>query len=159
MKACIFINIQKWSKGFCGMTRHEERELLMALIYEIPFYGKDEYNTQYECEKAEREISSEYIDSGVLGITENLDVIDRYISESAKGWKLSRLSKITLAILRVAVYEMALAGLPYTIAIDEAVILSGKYDDEKAPAFVNGILNNIAEVCGLKNKEKNNECG
>lgn len=139
-------------KGHKGMTRHEERELLMALVFELPFYGREDYNLQYESEKIIREIDSEYIDISIKGITENLDFIDSQISASAKGWKLSRLSKITLSVLRVAVYEMLLGSLPYAIAIDEAVILAGEYDDEKAPAFVNGVLNNIADVNGLKGK-------
>ncbi len=137
-----------------GMTRHEERELLMALVYELPFYDKEEYHAQYETERIIREIDSEYIDGCIKGITDNLDDIDLHISKSAKGWKLSRLSKITLAILRVAIYEMIIAGLPYAIAIDEAIILARKYDDDKAPAFVNGILNNVAMLSGLKDKEQ-----
>ena len=70
----------------------------------------------------------------------------------SKGWKLSRLSKVTLAILRLAVYEMLYDKLAYNIVINEAVELAKKYDEEKAPKFVNGILNNIADSAGLKNK-------
>ena len=133
------------------MTRREERQLLMELIYEFSFYTAGELHAIYLSEKEIREFDSEYVDKCTDGVIENMGEIDKYISDSSKGWKLSRLSKITLSIMRVAVYEMIFEKLHYSIAINEAVELAKKFDDEKAPAFINGVLNNIALSSGLKN--------
>ena len=132
------------------MTRREERDLLTTLVFELSFYSKEEYPEIYSSEKDIKEISSEYVDKCVGGIIANMEQLDEIISGCAKGWKLSRLSKVTLAIFRVATYEMIYEKLPCNIAINEAVELAKKYDDDKAPAFVNGVLNKIAESNGLK---------
>ena len=136
------------------MTRREERELLTAVIFELSFYTKEEFPEIYESEKEYREFSSDYIDKCVFGILENLESIDEKISECAIKWKLSRLSRMTLAIFRVSVYEMLYERLPFNISINEAVELAKKYDDDNSPAFINGILNKIATVKGLKSDEK-----
>ena len=133
------------------MTRREERQLLMELVYEFSFYSAGELRDIYTSEKEIREFDSGYVDKCTDGVIENMDEIDKYISDSSKGWKLSRLSRITLSIMRVAVYEMIFEKLHYSIAINEAVELAKKYDDDKAPAFINGVLNNIALSSGLKN--------
>lgn len=132
------------------MTRREERELLTAVIFELSFYTKEEFPEIYESEKEYREFSSDYIDKCVFGILENLESIDEKISECAIKWKLSRLSRMTLAIFRVSVYEMLYESLPFNISINEAVELAKKYDDDKAPSFVNGVLNKIADKNDLK---------
>ena len=78
-------------------------------------------------------------------------MIDVIISGSSKGWKLERLSRVSLAIMRLAVYEMLWdEGIPFSVSINEAVELAKRYDDEKAPKFINGILNDIADKKGLK---------
>jgi len=132
------------------MTRREEREQLLVIVFELSFRTKDEFDQMYEFEKAYNSIDSEYVDKAVRGIIKNMDGIDDLISSSSKGWKLSRLSKMTLSIIRLSVYEMIYGKLAYNIAINEAVELAKKYDNDKAPAFVNGVLNNIALASGLK---------
>jgi len=134
------------------MTRREERELLFSLIFEFSFNKREEYADIYENEKEFMDIESDYVEKGAKGITENLEAIDSEIMKFSKGWKLSRLSKVTLAIMRVAVYEMLYDKLAYNIVINEAVELAKKYDEEKAPKFINGILNNVAASAGLKDK-------
>ena len=73
------------------------------------------------------------------------------IEENAKGWKLSRISKVSMAIMRICVYEMLyVEDVPFNIAINEAVELAKKFDYDKAPSFINGVVNKIAENEGLK---------
>ena len=73
-----------------------------------------------------------------------LEIIDGYINKAAEGWKTSRISKLSLCILRLAVYEMLyVSDVPAVISINEAVELSKKYDDPKAKSFINGVLNKI----------------
>ena len=64
---------------------------------------------------------------------------------------MKRISRISLAILRLCIYEMLyVEDIPFSVSINEAVELCKKYNDDKAPAFVNGILNTIADKEGLK---------
>ena len=64
---------------------------------------------------------------------------------------MKRISRISLAILRLCIYEMLyVENIPFSVSINEAVELCKKYNDDKAPAFVNGILNTIADKEGLK---------
>ena len=79
-----------------------------------------------------------------LGAAGHLPEIDRIIEESSEGWKLSRLTKVDLTLLRLAVYEMKFENLPSGIAINEAVELAKRYGTDKSPAFVNGVLAKIS---------------
>ena len=84
-------------------------------------------------------------------VMNELETIDSKISENAKGWKLERLSKVSLAIMRICVYEMLFCeDIPFNISINEAVELAKKFDYDKAPSFINGVLNKVAENEGLK---------
>lgn len=132
------------------MTRREEREALFALLFEMSFSELTAAEDILEIESRERDYSAEYIIGGYHGTLEHLTEIDEKIAANASGWKLNRISKVTLAILRLGIYEMVYGSIPFSVAINEAVELAKKYDHEKAPAFVNGILNRVAEQSGLK---------
>ncbi len=133
------------------MKRREAREALFALLFEMTFVAPEEAAGLYEIECAEREeLSDEYIKEGYAGVLANLSAIDEMISAASKGWKLARLARVTLSLLRLAVYEMCYAKLPYHIAINEAVELAKVYGEDKSPAFINGVLNKIAVMQGLK---------
>ena len=131
------------------MKRREAREELFKLVYEKNI-REEAASEIFEAEAIERDINDKYIKSSFLGIFENLTDIDANISENARGWKISRLSKVTLAILRISVYEMLYLEIPASISINEAVELAKKYSDDSAPSFVNGILNTIAKQKGIK---------
>jgi N utilization substance protein B len=83
---------------------------------------------------------------------EKLGVIDPLIAGTSKGWKLERMGKIDLAIMRMAVYEMFFDDtVPSPVAISEAVLLAKTYGgDDSSPTFINGILGNLE-------KNRNNE--
>lgn len=133
------------------MKRKEAREALFALLFEMTFAAPEEAAGIYELECEEREdLKNDYIKDGYAGVLANLPAIDEMISAASKGWKLSRLARVTLSLLRLAVYEMCFAKLPYHIAINEAVELAKVYGEDKSPAFINGVLNKIAELQGLK---------
>ena len=91
-----------------------------------------------------------------MGVAEKKDELDALISESAQKWRLERLSATSLSIMRLATYEMLyVEDVPFSVAINEAVELAKTYDHDKAPKFINGILNAIAEKKGLKVKPEN----
>lgn len=134
------------------MIRREARELLFTLVFEYSYKTDMDYTEVYAVAMSEREFEDdEYLKESFEGVIQNLDVIDSKISDNLNGWSMSRLSRATLAIARVAVYEMLYRkDIPFNVSINEAVELAKKYDDEKTPKFINGVLNSIADKEGLK---------
>ena len=86
-----------------------------------------------------------------LGTVAHKSSIDEKISVYARDWSIERIAHISLAILRLCAYELLYTDIPTPIAINEAVELAKIYDGDEAPAFINGILNTIA------NKERGTE--
>ena len=82
---------------------------------------------------------------------EHVDEINEVVEKCLVGWKKERISFVSRAILMIATYEMMFVDdVPYKVAIDEAVSISKKYDEDKAYSFVNGVLNAVAESLSLK---------
>lgn len=146
------------------MKRREAREIAFALIFEVGFgHGGDgdpvteetdnrSYDEIYSLAAACREYEEdEYVHQVFYGIKEKLPEIDAKIASYSVGWKTERLSRVSQAIMRLCIYEMLFRDdIPFNIAINEAVELAKKYDDENAPKFINGIVNTIADKEGLK---------
>ena len=86
-----------------------------------------------------------------LGTEANLPLIDEKIEKNSRGWKLSRLSKVSLAVLRLGIYELLFEkDTPVGVTINEAVELAKKYGGEEDAPFVNGVLGAVARECGPK---------
>lgn len=138
------------------MTRTQTRQLAFELLYslEIQKVTKDELMEQIKLFlEGQEEINGtvrQYIIDVAQGIEKNEEEIQKLISQNLKeDWQLSRISKINLAILKLAIYEMNYNKLPYKIAVNEAVELAKKYGEDTSPGFVNGILANIIKNLGL----------
>ena len=137
-------------------SRRKARDFAFKLIYESNVQkDKDISELIADTEAAQEffadKVATEYIQSTLNGVTEKREELDGIISENAKGWKLNRISATSGAILRLAIYEMLYSdNIPFVVAINEAVELAKKYDHDKAPKFINGILNAVAEQKGLK---------
>ena len=129
------------------MNRHEAREAALGLVFEKAFKPLEETDKLYELAKLERELEEdEYVRRVTNGVFENLERIDALIEASAKGWKINRMPKVSLALMRICVYELIFeADIPTNVSLNEAVELAKKYDGDDAPAFVNGVLNKIAK--------------
>ena len=81
----------------------------------------------------------------LAGVAANLNAIDAKISEKSKNWALSRMARVDLSILRLAVFELLFrADIPKNVSINEAIELAKKFGTEDSPAFVNGILDEVA---------------
>jgi len=133
------------------MKRSEAREIAFKLIYEASVQkDKELADLVADTETSQEFSANEYIRATLLGVVEKREEIDAIISENSHGWKLNRISVTSGAILRLAIYEMLYTSTPFPIVINEAVELAKKYDHEKAPKFINGILNTVAEQKGLK---------
>ena len=135
------------------MTRSEAREWCMKLIYQLSIHNS------FKCDEIESFIeyfdlpSNElkYIRKNCKSIIDNIDDIDNIIKENLEGcWNYSRIAKIDLAILRVAVNEIYyLDDIPESVAINEAIEIANKYSTDASYNFVNGILGTIVRA---KNK-------
>ena len=141
------------------ITRRKAREFLLELLFESEFRTDENYIEIYAKSAEERLIPEDsYIKKAYYTICENKDDIDAKIGECAKGWRTERLSKLSRSLLRLGVYEMFHEEkIPYTVTINEVIELTKSYDDPKAKAFVNGVLNGIkdmAEASGVKKKER-----
>lgn len=139
------------------MKRAEIRELAFSLIYSCEIQKTMEQE-QVELFLQENEIEQEeqkkYIKTVFDGILENKDEIEKLIENNLKEkWTMDRVSKINLAILKVAIYELIYLKLPYKVAINEAVELAKKYGDDSSKSFVNGILASIVKEKNLAEEE------
>ena len=126
--------------------RRAAREVILTLLFETEYHKEEAPETIYaravearDIDPKDRIIRKEY-----FAIMEKLPVIDALLGRHAKGWRTDRLSRVSRAILRLGTYEVVFAEkIPAPIAINEAVELAKKYDDPKARAFINGVLNAI----------------
>lgn len=131
------------------MTRRALREQVFLMLFRVEFHDAAELNEQIEMYKEQLEDCSEkdceYIVNKFKNIVEKLEEIDTAIGEASKGWKVSRMAKVDLALIRLAVYEMKYEeDVPVKVAINEAVELAKQYGTDDSPAFVNGVLAKLA---------------
>ena len=131
------------------MSRRELRESIFLLLFRIEFNTREELQEQTEMFLEEKpdisEADSAYIRNKVDAILDIQDEIDRTIMKICTGWRLVRLGKTELAILRLAVYEMEKdEDIPKGVAINEALELAKIYCSEDAPRFINGVLAKLA---------------
>lgn len=131
------------------MSRRELRESIFLLLFRIEFNTREELQEQTEMFLEEKpdisEVDSAYIRNKVDAILDIQDEIDRTIMKICTGWRLERLGKTELAILRLAVYEMEKdEDIPKGVAINEALELAKIYCSEDAPRFINGVLAKLA---------------
>lgn len=139
------------------MKRREAREIAFCLIFEKDFMKelscKEVYNsalTYFDTQDIENE---PYIYSTFSGVFDNVEDIDALISSASSNWESDRISRVSKAILRLAVYEIKyVEDIPVKIAVNEAVEIAKKYDDEKAFSFINGVLAKVAVEVGSKDE-------
>lgn len=127
------------------MSRRELREQIFKMLFRIEFHEGMEMEEQMQLFlEEEEEISkedSEYIRNKYENIVEHLEEIDASVNEKAKGWKTSRMAKVELSLIRLAVYEIQYdEDIPAGVAINEAVELAKNYGADSSPAFINGVL-------------------
>ncbi len=132
------------------MKRSELRENIFKLLFRVEFNEKEEMKEQValyfehvslEGEKSIPEKDQKYIQNKCQAIVEKLQDIDKEIEEVSDGWKISRMGKVELTIIRLALYEIRYdEDVPTGVAINEAVELAKKFGGDDAPSFINGIL-------------------
>ena len=129
------------------MTRKQAREEAFILIFEKLFSDSTvEEILELACEVRDLE-PDEYIKKVFFGVYENTAEIDALISENSVGWKIERISKTALALLRLALYEMKYYDeIPVSVSINEAVEICKKYATKEDSSFINGILSTVAKA-------------
>ena len=130
------------------MTRRVLREHIAQMLFGVEFHEKDDIEEQAQgyIEGLEEctDKDAEYMLTKLKKIVDVIDDIDKVIEEASVGWKLNRMNKLDLTVLRLAVYEIQYdEDIPDKVAINEAVELAKKFGGESSPSFVNGILAKI----------------
>lgn len=148
------------------MSRRDSREATVKIIFQNTFtdarlfVSKEEMDSDLkETIDIEKMISTytdglnaediealdeKYIKSVLEGVVEKVAAIDEFIVKYSKDWSIERMSRVDLAILRVAIYEILYKDdIPSSVSINEAVELAKKYSHEDASSFINGILGSV----------------
>ncbi|EOU1476955.1 MAG: transcription antitermination factor NusB [Clostridium perfringens] len=130
------------------MNRVKSREYLLQLAYQMEITSEtalETFNSFMENEDISKDdLDLAYIKSGLLGIEENKGKLDSLIESQLVKWKLNRISKVNLSILRISTYEMLFAeDVPGKVSINEAIELCKKYSDNKSVSFINGVLDKV----------------
>lgn len=127
------------------MNRRKSREIAMKLLFEMSI-NKEKYEVIIENFKEStdvdiKDIDMVYITKALAGVHENIAEIDKNIEKHLIKWKLNRLSKMNLAILRISTYEIFFEEeIPGKVSVNEGIELAKKYGEDSSPAFINGIL-------------------
>lgn len=132
------------------MTRRQLRENIFKILFKLEFNSVDEMAEQIDFSLEDIEDISEkdvaYITDKTNKIISLICDVDAIIEAVSSGWKIDRIGKAELAILRLAIYEMKFdEDVPFKVAINEAVELSKIYCNEEAKGFVNGVLAKVEE--------------
>lgn len=136
------------------MTRRELRDNVFKMLFRIEFHEaeempeqlalfEDELDTLFDGKQGQE--NREYLTNKCNDIFSHITELDEAINEVSSGWKTSRMSKVDLTIIRLAVYEMRYEeDIPVAVSINEAVELAKRYGTDDSASFVNGILAKLA---------------
>ena len=127
------------------MKRSEIRELAFKLIYSLEIQKEVDLDEQVELyiqnDDINEEIAINYIKDCIYGINKNQKDINKTIENSLTAeWKIDRISKTNLSLLKLAIYEIKYKDIPYKVEINEVVELAKKYGEEQSSKFINGAL-------------------
>ncbi len=131
------------------MNISKMREYTFMLIYQLEI--QKEYNEEIvtlflENNEIQEKEAKRYIRKMVAGIKEKEVEIEKIIKDKLKPeWKIERITKINLALLRLSIYEILYKDVPYKVAINEAIELAKQYGDDTSPMFINGVLANVVK--------------
>lgn len=132
------------------MNRTLIRENAFKLIYSLEIQKaeniEDQIQLYIESNEIQNEEAKKYIKEVTQGIEKEHETIKELIQKNLKSnWKIERISKVDLSILKLAIYEIKYTDIPYKVAINEAVELAKKYGEDNSKTFVNGILASIVK--------------
>lgn len=127
------------------MTRTEAREIAFFIVFEYSFSGESVEEIIAKSSEARDLEVNEFSRRLANEVIEHREELDAHISRLSRGWRIERLSRVSLAVLRVAICEMLYENdIPESVSINEAVNLCKTYAGEEDYAFVNGILGTLS---------------
>ena len=136
-------------------TRRKGRELAVQALYQIEITGDssvgavDFFLLHFEGNAKTKEFARRL----VSGVVSQQGTIDQLIDRSTDNWKLGRLAKVDLIVLRIATYEIAFCpDIPSTVSLDEAIEIAKRFGNADSPTFINGVLDQIAQANKLKSE-------
>lgn len=125
------------------MTRRELREQIFKIIFQADFHSQEELSQQVTLaleDDVYSEETKEQIMEKCKEIFTHVEELDAQINDVVEGWKTTRMSKVDLSLIRLALYEMKFEKIPKGVAINEAVELAKQYGTDHSSGFVNGVL-------------------
>lgn len=133
--------------------RRKGRELALQALYQMEMTG--------DASPAARELFLSHFEGSakaqdfarrlISGVITHREQIDRLIEQCAENWKLSRMAKVDLTILRIATYELLFCpDIPLNVSMDEAIEIGKRYGSDDSATFINGVLDQIAVTGGVK---------
>lgn len=137
--------------------RRKARELALQVLYQMEVTrdpaptGLDGFWGHFPSRPASRDFAQRLI----AGTVEHRAEIDGSLADAAENWRLERMSRVDLIILRLAAYELLYCpDIPLQVSIDEAVEIGNRYGSDDSPTFINGVLDRVAHANGLKESER-----
>lgn len=131
------------------MDRTAKREVVFKLLYSLEIQkssNDEEIDLFVENNEILNDEDKKYVKEMAHGIIENNEKISEEIANNLKkDWSIERISKIDLALLKLAIYEIKYKEIPFKVAINEAVELAKKYGEDQSPSFINGVLANVVK--------------
>jgi len=134
-------------------TRRKGRELALQALYQIEITGDssvaavDLFLEHFEGNAAAKEFARRLV-SGV--VSQSAD-IDRRIAECTENWRLERLAKVDLVVLRMATYELVFCpDIPSRVSLDEAIEIGKRFGSADSATFINGVLDHVAQASDAK---------
>src|SRR6267378_3635561 len=127
--------------------RREAREQALQALYQLDMAGSEPDWGRLHGSDDVQAFTRELVE----GVRTNRERIDALISESAEHWRLPRLSRVDLNLLRLATFELlARPDIPASVTINEAIEIARRFGSDDSAAFVNGVLDHVAAVLGVK---------
>lgn len=131
------------------MNRSRARELAFKLLYQIEIQkevNKEDIELFFDNNEVNSVEAKEYINDVVNGINKySKEILDQISKNLKQDWEVERVSKVNLALLKLAIYEIKYKELPYKVVINEVVELAKKYGEETSHSFINGILASVVK--------------
>jgi N utilization substance protein B len=134
-------------------TRRKGRELALQALYQMEMTGDpspkalESFLSHFEGNARAKEFAHRLIS----GVAAHKEEIDRIVGRAAEHWKLTRMAKVDLTILRMATYELLFCpDIPMNVSMDEAIEIGKRYGSGESPTFINGVLDQVAHSCGVK---------
>lgn len=127
------------------MTRREIREHLFRMMFRKDFYDETELNEQinyyFDSLEEPKEKDLDYLKERFNKILDKIPEIDKELEEISSGWKLNRMGKVDLTVMRIAIFEILFdESIPNKVAVNEAVEIAKTFGGDSSGSFVNGVL-------------------